>query len=250
MIITHAEKVLTHTEYSAATGTDRISALIWQEKDTAAALGIAQQAAAELNTTALEEDNVRIIRRQSGGGAVILGAGVVCFEVIAPLTAGFENETIKDSFISYTLPLVRLLQHYQIPTSVSGISDISVNVDGTWRKIAGCAQLRKKSALVVHASVLVNLDRKLLERYLKWPTAVPDYRANRSHTDFCLNLSEIIPGMSAARLAAELQEQMLLEGWHIIGELPAFSAAEERILTEKYQSKSWNIERKRPKNLI
>ena len=242
-----SRKILAFTENLATTGVKKPTVLIWQEKHKTAALGISQKAEEELNLAAIEKDNLRIVRRQSGGGAVILTAETLCFEVIAPLTAGFAQETIKESFIKYTLPLVNLFKSYNIATKVSGISDISINFCQQWKKAVGCAQLRKKNALVVHASILINLDKSLMERYLKWPSAVPDYREGRSHTDFCINLAEIIPEITPQKLAKELKDEFIASGWKVLPELPEFTEQQKKLLIEKYRNSGWNLSRKRPR---
>ena len=246
MISLITEEILAYTETLAIEGVTCPEVLIWQEPQLAAALGISQNAATELQLPALLQDNIRIVRRQSGGGAVILSPEVLCFEVIAPLGTT-ENLSIRESFRVYTQPLCRILKRHGLNASSSGISDITVITGNTPRKIAGCAQLRKKKAMVIHASILINLNKTLLEKYLRFPSDVPQYRQNRSHTDFCLNLSEVIPDLTPQQLSTELQSEFTRVGWNIIDQLPQERPRlTEELLRKKYSRPSWNIERKRP----
>ena len=248
MITLETEEALAYTEALAIQGVNNPTVLIWQAPQTTAALGISQEAARELNLDTLIQDNIPIVRRQSGGGAVILNPDVLCFEVIAPLGAATADLSIRESFQAYTMPLRSILQYRELDTASSGISDITITVDGIPRKIAGCAQLRKKKAMVIHASVLVNLDKNLLEKYLSFPSDVPDYRQNRTHTDFCLNLSEVIPGLTPQQLSNELESKFSANGWNIITQKSQISSElAEELLNKKYTQNSWNIERKRPK---
>ncbi len=246
MIALTTEEALAYTESLAISGVDEPTVLIWHESHSAAALGISQKAERELNLQAIEHDKVRIVRRQSGGGAVILNPDVLCFEVIAPLAADTDTLTIRESFTRYTEPLVAVLQNQGLAADVSGISDITVSCNGSARKIAGCAQLRKKSALVVHASILVTLEPELLEKYLNFPSDVPDYRHGRSHRDFCITLADLIPEINPLTLSKLLNAEFSRRNWKIIQPPLQFTELASELLNKKYRSSSWNIERTRP----
>ncbi len=247
MITLTTEEAQAYTESLAISGVSEPLVMIWQEPHTATALGISQQAEVELNLPNIREDKVRIIRRQSGGGAVILNPGVLCFEVIAPLTTAAEALTIRESFTRYTEPLVSVLHKHSLTAGVSGISDITVSINGTAKKIAGCAQLRKKSALVVHTSILINLDPELLEKYLNFPSDVPDYRLGRSHRDFCITLADLIPEITPQTLSEQLHTEFSQRNWKTIQPPLPFSGLAAELLNKKYRSSSWNIDRIRPR---
>jgi len=65
-----------------------------------------------------------------------------------------------------------------------GISDLAV----AGRKILGSSLYRRRLLLFYQASLLVESDLGLLERYLRFPSRVPDYRQGRGHAEFCTNL--------------------------------------------------------------
>ncbi len=247
MLILPTETALAYTEALAITGVENISSLIWQEKSTAAALGVSQSAERELNLDHILSDKVRIVRRQSGGGAVILNSQTICCEIIAPIPGATGELSIKESFSYYTKPIIKTLSRYNLEANVSGISDITLDQHGTARKVAGCAQLRKKRALVVHVSILVDLDPALLERYLSFPSEVPDYRRNRSHTNFCLNLCSANPELDCAELSQALAEEFTVQGWTPIDSLSETNLLFNQLMEQKYLQPSWNIERKRPR---
>jgi hypothetical protein len=56
------------------------------------------------------------------------------------------------------------------------------------RKFSGNAQRRKRSVLLFHGTVLHHFDLTQLARFLRFPSAQPDYRAGRPHLDFVRNL--------------------------------------------------------------
>ncbi len=247
MITLPVAEALAYTEALSLEGVEETTAFIWKSSETTAALGISQKAEIELNMKNIQANNIPVVRRQSGGGAVILGSGTLCFEVIAPITNTTADLNIKESFQEYTAPLVNLLNSRGIPAQMSGVSDISVSINDESKKVAGCAQLRKKRALVVHASILVDIDKTLLENYLQFPSDVPDYRNNRTHTDFCLNLSELAPNLTTEIIELELLAEFTRLGWKIIKDKPTFNTLATQLLEKKYSQNSWNIDRQRPR---
>jgi len=65
-----------------------------------------------------------------------------------------------------------------------GISDLAIG----GRKILGTSLYRRRKVLFYQASLLVDNDLSLFDRYLRFPSRVPDYREGRGHLEFCTNL--------------------------------------------------------------
>src|ERR1039458_272237 len=70
-------------------------------------------------------------------------------------------------------------------------------------KCAGNAQRRRRRFLLFHGSFLLHLDLGLLEKILPLPSHQPDYRLNRSHSDFLVNLN--LPNHRSEEHTSELQ---------------------------------------------
>ena len=77
--------------------------------------------------------------------------------------------------------LAKLLQ---APVEFRGHTDLAIG----GLKFAGNAQRRHQRFLLFHGSFLLHLDIGLLEKILPLPSRQPDYRVNRSHADFLMNL--------------------------------------------------------------
>ena len=56
-------------------------------------------------------------------------------------------------------------------------------------KFSGNAQRRRRHALVFHGTILYGFDLSLIDALLKFPSAQPEYRASRSHSEFVRNIS-------------------------------------------------------------
>jgi len=64
------------------------------------------------------------------------------------------------------------------------LSDIAVDN----KKISGNAQARKKKYFLHHGTFLYDFDIGKIPYYLKYPPKEPNYRKNRSHSDFLTNI--------------------------------------------------------------
>ncbi|MDR0866965.1 MAG: hypothetical protein LBP75_00620 [Planctomycetota bacterium] len=231
-------------EARCAAGVAQTEIYFWQADAAAVAVGLAQNAAREVVAENLRADGVRLYRRQSGGGAVLLGAGILCFEILTPVVAGGDAPGIRESFQTLLAPVgAAAAKICGQKVMMSGVSDLTVG-DGAGKKFCGTAQLRKRSAILVHGALLAAADLALLSRYLRYPSVAPDYRAGRAHGDFCVALStvagrQLTVGEVAAALAAEARQL----NWRVAP--PMSPVAAEKLRREKYDNEDWNWRRER-----
>lgn len=103
-------------------------------------------------------------------------------------------------------------------------------------KFSGNAQRRKRTHLLFHGAILLNLDLELLEQVLPMPTLQPDYRSGRSHKDFLTQLG----------VPAESVKQALRNAWSA-NEATTLAAQLKRgvpvakLVAEKYSRADWNF---------
>ncbi len=233
-------------------GVDDFYAYAWEPESIMAVVGLGQEAKRELYLERLQAENVRFMRRASGGGAVLLGPGILCFGVIAPPRALGGQYDIHAAFARLCAPVLSALRRLGVRGRLAGISDIAVEMDSEsrtesgLRKIAGCAQLRRKHAVLVHGSLLVNADIAGFSRYLRFPSKVPDYRDSRSHEEFCCNLQTLLQHpVSTMELGGMLRNEVDGLGWswhNVPAELPPAAAA---LMRDRYMNQDWNLYRKR-----
>ena len=131
---------------------------------------------------ACREDGVRVLRRFTGGGAVVLGPGCLNYAVGLSLVSLPQLWHVAGSF---RVILGRLVAALELPgLSLGGGTDLALN----GRKVSGNAQRRGQRALIHHGTLLYDFDARLADRYLKEPRRQPAYRAARRHTEFLGNL--------------------------------------------------------------
>lgn len=138
----------------------------------------------EVDVAACETDNVQIFRRDSGGGAVVIGPGCLCFSLALPIPPSFPELGISGVTCSVMKCLAAALSSSAETVAVRGISDLVVDD----RKISGNSQRWLKHAFLHHGTVLYDFDLSRISRYLRHPTREPYYREHRSHADFVANL--------------------------------------------------------------
>lgn len=156
----------------------------WEPSEYAVVVGKSNLTEREVDVIACEADGVSIFRRASGGGAVVIGPGCLCFSLA--LSIPFEFSALGISGVTRAL-MQRLAAALSSPNekvSVQGISDLAVGD----RKICGNSQRWLRSAFLHHGTILYDFDLPRVARYLKSPSREPDYRAGRSHLEFVANL--------------------------------------------------------------
>jgi lipoate---protein ligase len=142
---------------------------------------------------ACRADGVPVLRRFSGGGAVVLAPGCLNYAIALSCVSRPELTATAGSFEF-------ILRHVVAALRISGLSltgGTDLALDG--RKVSGNAQRRGRRALFHHGTLLHGFDARLATPYFKEPARQPAYRAARHHADFIGNLP-LSPETIRARL--------------------------------------------------
>lgn len=151
----------------------------WESPTDCVIVGRSNAIEREVNVAACEADGVPIVRRMSGGGAVLLGPGCLCYSLALPLPEHQErNITVVTRDIMHRLKHAFIAGGRRV--DVQGISDLVHQ----GRKVSGNSQRWLKRSLLHHGTVLYDFDLAKIERYLPMPTRRPDYRGERPHAEF------------------------------------------------------------------
>jgi len=170
----------------------RLGFWCWQPAHEAVVLGANGDPARELRLDAVRADGLAVHTRRSGGGAVYLGPGVVCFGLLlGPRRSLCDPRGLAREVLPV---LARGLAALGAPARLQGLGDLAV--DG--RKVVGTAQRWTRRAVLLHGSVLVDADLDRLSRYLRHPPREPAYRAGRAHGAFCTTLAALLAHPPAA----------------------------------------------------
>jgi lipoate---protein ligase len=217
---------------------------LWQAAEPAVILGTGQEAAKEANLQVAKDERVRVLRRHSGGGAVVIGPGTINFSAFYRYADLPGSDTIRGAMSAVLAPVIKLLSAWKMDAREAGLSDLTVlGSDGTLRKLAGNSQARKKHSVVVHGTLLADPDWARLARLLPFPSSTPDYRAGRDHRSFLTSLREYGAPHDLESFTEGLRAA-LPSGIYISRQPDAEElGSAEKCLMEKYGSDAWNFRR-------
>lgn len=170
---------------------------LWRNADTVV-IGRAQNPWKECNTRRMEEDNVRLAVRSSGGGAVFHDLGNTCFTFMA-------GKPEYDKTIS-TAIVLNALNSLGVEADASGRNDLVVKTPDGDRKVSGSAYRETKDRGFHHGTLLLNADLSRLANYLnpdKKKLAAKGITSVRSRV---ANLTELLPGITHQQVCQAITE--------------------------------------------
>lgn len=203
----------------------------WESPTWWVVVGYGQRVGREVDEAACRREGVPVYRRCTGGGTVLQGPGCLNYGVVLPWDADGPLATIAS-----TNAWVMQRQCVAVAPLLTGEVSVRGHTDLAWngRKISGNAQRRRRSALLFHGSFLCDLDLDRMERYLRMPSAVPDYREGRTHRSFVVNT-----GLDPARI-----REALLMAWGAKPAAEALPFDRWRILRDgPYSDPAWHAGR-------
>jgi lipoate-protein ligase A len=175
--------------------------LVWQPLLPCVVLGNSNQPQDALFSEAVIQDEIPVYKRPTGGQSVILTPDMLVVSILHQQTRQLSS---KRYFEIFDYAIMRALVSCGIgPLEMKGISDIVLN----GKKIAGTALYRNPRQVFFHAVINVAESTRRMERYLKFPIRVPDYRAGRSHREFVTS----IVGEGFQQSLAFLRQALILE---------------------------------------
>ena len=129
--------------------------MIWQNNPSVV-IGKHQNTFAEINTSYLDEKNIPVIRRISGGGTVFHDDGNLNYSVI---TKSEKREQLVD-FISFTTPIIEFLKSFELKAEFSGKNNLTIN----GKKFSGNSAHVHKKRVLHHGTLLFNSNLNVLEK--------------------------------------------------------------------------------------
>ena len=206
----------------------------WESRQHFVVVGYGNQIEREVNVEECRRRGVPILRRCTGGGTVVQGPG--CLNYCLTLRV---EETEIEPLGSVTATNAFVMQRNQaamekllgVRVAVLGYTDLAFQDPDPWLKFSGNAQRRRRNAVLFHGTILYAFDLSLIEALLRFPSAQPEYRAGRPHTDFVRNVPASVDKIRVAFRAA----------WNAESELA--SLPKDRIaqlVREQYTNEEWN----------
>jgi lipoate---protein ligase len=201
---------------------------VWEPQNYFVVLGYANRADVEVNLDKCRERNVPVFRRCSGGGTVLQGPGCFNYTLVLRIADNPRFESITGTNAAI-MELHRAMAEAVLleRVEVRGTTDLALGE----LKFSGNAQRRKRDFLLFHGTFLLNFDLAQISELLHFPSKQPDYRRDRSHSNFVRNVCS---------LSRDAVKQALRKTWQAAGPLEDVPwAAMDRLVKEQYSSEEW-----------
>ncbi len=200
---------------------------LWEPTRPLVVVGRSSKIDGEVHADVCRELGAPILRRISGGAAVVAGPGCLMYAVVLSyeLRPCLRMVDRAHRFVLGTLAAA--LEPLAPGVRCRGISDLAIGR----RKFSGNSLRCRRDHLLYHGTLLYDFPLDLIDRLLAMPPRQPDYRDGRSHGAFVTNLPLDAPAIRRVMAAAWGAEEPLVD-WP--GRLTA------RLALEKYGRSQWN----------
>jgi len=200
-------------------------------------IGRNQNTVEEINVDYVQANNIHVVRRLSGGGAVYHDLGNLNFSFITPVAEG-----IFHNFRLFTAPVIRVLNEMGVSAELSGRNDILV--DG--RKISGNAQYSTGKRMFSHGTLLYSSDLSHVSDALRVKASKIESKGIKSIRSRVANITEF---MSDPPDILTFRQQILQGVFAGMDTIPQYHLSEKdweavnALSASRYQTWEWNYGR-------
>ncbi len=208
--------------------------ILWQNNN-AVIIGRNQNAEEEINGAFVKAHNIRVIRRNTGGGAVYHDLGNLNYSFITD-----AGDISQRSAIAFTEPVVKALQALGLDAEASGRNDILIS----GRKVSGTAQHIIKGRILHHGTLLFESNADMIAGALNPDPSKFQSKSIKSVRSRVGNIKSFLPAdMTLAEFWDHLKIS-LAESDMIPTSLSDDDLSEiETLKKEKYDTWQWNFGR-------
>ncbi|MCM1521150.1 MAG: lipoyltransferase [Muribaculaceae bacterium] len=202
---------------------------IWQPSDTTVIIGRNQMLESEVNTNFCESEGIALVRRKSGGGAVISDDGNLMMSYITQ-TPG----DVSGTFCKYTSMVVKSLRELDLNASDNSRNDILIGD----RKISGNSFYLTPSGIsIVHGTMLYDCNHGLISKALTPSISKLSSHGVRSVSSRVTSVKEYLPFISLSELCSHLTQTIPDEPIPVI--LSAQDVEEIEELAKRTYTPAW-----------
>ncbi|WP_062352183.1 lipoate--protein ligase [Bacillus kwashiorkori] len=214
------------------------SYLLFYINEPSIIIGRNQNTIEEINTEYVEKNNLKVVRRLSGGGAVYHDLGNLNYSFITK-----DDGDSFHNFRKFTEPVIKALRKLGVNAELQGRNDIIVE----GRKVSGNAQFSTGGRMYTHGTLMLSSELENVASALKVKKEKIESKGIKSVRSRVANISEF------------LQEPMDIEDFRLYllksifeeqgGEVQEYVLGEKdwekihEISEERYQNWDWNYGR-------
>jgi lipoate-protein ligase A len=203
---------------------------VWESDQTFVVIGSSSKVVGEVNVPSCRSDGVPVLRRSSGGAAIVTGPGCLMYAVVLSYDRHPHLRAVDLAHRHVLGRLAASIGRHIDGVREAGTSDLAI-FD---RKFSGNSLRCKRSHLVYHGTLLYGFPLEQIGHYLRFPERQPEYRQGRTHGEFVTNLP-----LDRATLVHAVREAF--EAGESLREWPRERTTE--LVAKKYSRDAWNLRR-------
>ena len=199
-------------------------------------IGKHQNVLEEVDSRFVEEQDIPVIRRISGGGAVYHDRGNLNFSLITDYTPDRHN-----NYRPFLVPIISALREVGVEARLNNRNSLVLN-DG--RKFSGNAQFATRGRMLSHGTLLFDADLEALSTALLPDSFSLESRAVQSIRSRVVNISSVLD----LPLSIEEFQRHIMQG--LVPDKPDVEELSEKeweqvkkLASTKYDSWEWNVGR-------
>jgi lipoate-protein ligase A len=203
---------------------------IWESPEPMVVIGRNSRIETEVHTDYCRQQGIPVLRRSSGGCAIVAGPGCLMYAVVLSYELRPQLRSLDEAHRHVLDTTLEALRPLVANVERRGTCDLTVGP----LKFSGNSVRCRRNSLLYHGTLLYRFPLELVTACLKQPPREPEYREHREHAAFIANLP----------VEPEAIKQGLIRAWRaetIRSDWP--EAATRRAVGEKYGSADWNLAR-------
>src|SRR5690625_2732705 len=200
-------------------------------------VGRNQNSVEEINTDYVEANNIKVVRRLSGGGAVYHDEGNLNFSFITK-----DDGESFHIFAKFTEPVIKELNKIGVPAELVGRNDLLVK----GRKISGNAQFSTKGRMFSHGTLMFDSEIEHVVAALNVKKEKIESKGIKSIRSRVANISEFLEEKITMDEFKELILRYIFEV-EDIKDVPRYELTDEdwenvyEISEKRYKNWDWNF---------
>ncbi|MFA1819049.1 lipoate--protein ligase [Virgibacillus oceani] len=210
--------------------------LLFYVNEPSIIIGRNQNSVEEINTEYVDKNDIKVVRRLSGGGAVYHDEGNLNFSFITK----DDGESFQN-FAKFTKPMVEALNKHGVPAELQGRNDLAVE----GRKISGNAMFSTRGRMFSHGTLMLDSEIEHVVSALNVRKEKIESKGIKSIRSRVANISEYLEEKITMQQFKELILRYVFDV-EDVADVPRYELTEEdwknihKISEERYQKWDWN----------
>ena len=207
--------------------------LLWVNKP-AIIVGKNQNTIEEINLDYIKENDISVVRRLSGGGAVYHDYGNLNYTIISK-----NDDSVAFNFEAFSKPVIEVLDSLGVKAEFTGRNDIVIGE----QKFCGNAQYMQKDRVLHHGAILFDVDLNVLTNALKVSKDKIESKGIKSVRSRFTNVVDHLD----EKIDVEKFKELLLDHIFENTEIKEYKLTEEdyekinKLMEERYATWEWNF---------